>query len=78
MRSGDGGANASVRFELKRPENRGLNRGWKVIEQTMQSLRGTSAEGRVGYADLVALGGAYAVAVTGGPDIPIRIGETLE
>lgn len=32
----NGGANASVRFELKRPENSGLNRGWKVIEQTME------------------------------------------
>ena len=29
----------------------------------------------MGYADLIALGGAYAVKVTGGPDIPIKIGE---
>lgn len=40
-----------------------------------QELKGTVAEGRVGYADLIALGGAYAVKVTGGPDIPIKIGE---
>jgi L-ascorbate peroxidase len=74
---GLGGANASVRFELKRPENSGLNRGWKVIEQTMQELRGTAAEGRVSLADLIALGGAYAVEVTGGPHIPVKIGECL-
>ena len=74
---GRGGANASVRFELKRPENSGLGRGWKVIEQTWQDLRGTPAEGRVGYADLIALGGAYAVSVTGGPAISVDIGETL-
>ena len=33
---GAGGANASLRFELGRPENFGLNRGWKVVEQAMQ------------------------------------------
>lgn len=70
-----GGANASVRFELKRPENTGLNRGWKVIDQTMQSLNGTAADGRVSYADLIALGGAYAVAVTGGPAIDVSLGK---
>lgn len=73
---GQGGANASVRFELKRPENSGLGRGWKVIEQTMQELKGSPAEGRVGYADLIALGGAYAVGITGGPTIKINLGQT--
>jgi len=33
--AGDGGANASVRLELERPENRGLRRGWRVIETAM-------------------------------------------
>lgn len=32
---GDGGANASVRLELERPENKGLKRGWRVIEAAM-------------------------------------------
>lgn len=77
QKAGDGGANASLRFELKRPENKGLNRGWKVIDQTMAALAGTAAEGRVSYADLIALGGAYAVAVTGGPDIRIPIGQSF-
>ena len=30
---GAGGSNASVRYELDRPENFGLKRGWRVIEQ---------------------------------------------
>lgn len=52
--------------------------GWcmcrRVIEQVMQNLKGTVAEGRVSYADLIALGGAYAVSVTGGPVIDVPIG----
>ena len=32
---GNGGANASVRLELERPENKGLKRGWRVIEAAM-------------------------------------------
>lgn len=32
-KAGDGGLNASIRFELDRPENFGLKRGWKLIEQ---------------------------------------------
>lgn len=71
---GQGGANASVRFELKRPENSGLGRGWKVIEQTSQELKGSPAEGSVGFADLIALGGAYAVDATGGPRIGVNLG----
>lgn len=73
---GQGGANASVRFELKRPENSGLNRAWKVIELAKQELKGTPAESRVSYADLIALGGAYAVAVTGGPNITVELGNS--
>jgi Peroxidase len=30
--AGDGGADASVQFELDRAENFGLKRGWRVIE----------------------------------------------
>lgn len=36
MAGGDGGLNASVRFELDRPENKGLKRGWRLIEQVRQ------------------------------------------
>lgn len=72
---GLGGANASIRFELKRPENFGLNRGWNVISATMDKLKGTAAEGRVSYADLIALGGAHAVKITGGPVMQVPVGR---
>jgi L-ascorbate peroxidase len=49
-----------------------------VIEKVMENLKGTAAEGIVSYADLIALGGAYAVSVTGGPVIDVPIGETAE
>ena len=73
--TGDGGANASVRFELARPENSGLNRGWGVIEATKKNLQGTPAAW-LSRADLVALAGAYAVGVTGGPSIDVPVGES--
>lgn len=47
----------------------------RVIEEVMKNLKGTAAEGRVSYADLIALGGAYAVSVTGGPTIAVPIGQ---
>ena len=47
----------------------------RVIENVMQNLKGTAAEGRVSYADLIALGGAYAVLITGGPSIDMSIGK---
>lgn len=39
--AGDGGVNASVRLELDRPENKGLKRGWRVIEAAMAGEGGT-------------------------------------
>eukprot|EP00884_Botryococcus_braunii_P020293 jgi/Botrbrau1/6948/Bobra.0215s0025.1 len=73
----DGGANGSLAFELKRPENKGLARGWRVLEDVMSRLQKTSpaAAGLLSFADLVALGGAFAVAATGGPRIRIPVGR---
>jgi len=74
---GDGGANGSVRFELDRPESFGLKRGWRVIEAVAGRVAADPAcrgEG-IGLADLIALGGAYAVAVTGGPAIDVPVGR---
>ena len=71
----NGGANASIQHELERPENFGLKRGWNVIQKAMGNIQGTAAEGLVSYADMVALVGAYAVALTGGPSITVPIGQ---
>jgi L-ascorbate peroxidase len=88
--AGDGGANASVRLELERPENGGLKRGWRVIEALRAELRKQEQAAAPGGgaaplasvlsdADLIALAGAHAVEVTGGPGdlLPrIRVGRT--
>ena len=37
--AGDGGADASVAFELDRAENFGLKRGWRVIEKAQELLK---------------------------------------
>lgn len=38
LAGGDGGLNASIRFELDRPENKGLKRGWRLIEQVSHMI----------------------------------------
>ena len=43
----DGGANASVRLELERPENKGLKRGWRVVEAAMAGEVITCRAGRI-------------------------------
>lgn len=40
----------------------------------MKLLKGTAAEGIISLSDMIALGGAHAVAITGGPNMPVRIG----
>ena len=72
--AGNGGANASIQHELERPENFGLKRGWKVIQQAMSNIQGTAAEGLVSQADMIALVGAYAVGLCGGPLISVPVG----
>ena len=44
------------------------------MEAAQQALAGTPAAGVVSYADLIALAGARAVRITGGPDIDVPIG----
>lgn len=72
--AGNGGANASIQYELERPENFGLKRGWKVVQQAMNNIQGTAAEGVVSHADMIALVGAYAVGLCGGPLISVPVG----
>ena len=72
--AGNGVANASIQHELERPENFGLKRGWKVIQQAMANIKGTAADGVVSEADMIALVGAYAVGLCGGPLISVPVG----
>jgi len=69
-----GGSNGSIRFELNRPENGGLKRGLRCIDEVRNALRDTSEE-NASYADLISVGGAYAVEVCGGPRIDVPIGR---
>lgn len=39
--AGNGGSNASIAFELERPENFGLKRGWRLIETLEKEIKGT-------------------------------------
>lgn len=70
----DGGLNASIQFELERPENFGLKRGVNVIKLMKNRLKGTHAE-RLSEADLIALAGAHAVKITKGPVIDVLVGR---
>ena len=67
----DGGANGSIRFELDRPESFGLKRGWRVVEAVSQRLKkeenSNPEAASLSFADLIALGGAWAVEATNGP-----------
>ena len=54
-----------------------MQRGWRVLEAVNAELRGSAAEGRLSYADLVALGGAWAVRATGGPAIEVPVGAAV-
>ena len=60
----DGGMNASVRYELNRPESFGLKRGLNVVKSAYDALDGTAAEGKVSFADMISCAGAYAYYVT--------------
>ena len=68
----DGGANASVRFELARPESFGLKRGLGPVTAVYEATRDGPASG-LSFADVIAAAGAYAVELTGGPEITSRL-----
>eukprot|EP01024_Parvocaulis_polyphysoides_P041614 TRINITY_DN38187_c0_g1_i1.p1 TRINITY_DN38187_c0_g1~~TRINITY_DN38187_c0_g1_i1.p1 ORF type:complete len:274 (-),score=33.66 TRINITY_DN38187_c0_g1_i1:145-966(-) len=70
-----GGPNASIQYELDRPENKGLKRGWKLIGEVQKSVEGTPLAFLLSPADIIALAGAYSVKATGGPQIEVKIGR---
>ena len=69
-----GGSNGSIRFELERPESKGLKRGWRVIEELRDTILKQSNVA-ISYADLVVICGAWAVEVCGGPKIVVPVGR---
>ncbi|XP_059063376.1 putative L-ascorbate peroxidase 6 isoform X2 [Cryptomeria japonica] len=72
MAKNTGGMNGSIIYELNRPENTGLERSVKVLQKVKAVL---DLAMQVSWADLIALAGAEAVALCGGPDIPVRLGR---
>ncbi|GLT85326.1 hypothetical protein SLE2022_035170 [Rubroshorea leprosula] len=67
-----GGMNGSIRYELERPENAGLKKSLKILEKAKKEV---DAIQPVSWADMIALGGAEAVSVCGGPTIPVPLGR---
>ncbi|KAI5058681.1 hypothetical protein GOP47_0026851 [Adiantum capillus-veneris] len=67
-----GGMNGSIQFELGRPENSGLDRSIKILDLVKTSLDTTL---QVSWADLIAVAGAEAVSICGGPKIPVKLGR---
>ncbi|KAL6661798.1 hypothetical protein ACP70R_001182 [Stipagrostis hirtigluma subsp. patula] len=66
------GMNGSIIYEVDRPENAGLNRSIKILGKAKE---GFSSVQKVSWADLIAVAGAEAVALCGGPEIPVRLGR---
>ncbi|KAL6646165.1 hypothetical protein ACP70R_017773 [Stipagrostis hirtigluma subsp. patula] len=67
-----GGMNGSIIYEVDRPENAGLNRSIKILGKAKE---GFASVQKVSWADLIAVAGAEAVALCGGPEIPVRLGR---
>ncbi|KAL2622123.1 hypothetical protein R1flu_002328 [Riccia fluitans] len=67
-----GGMNGSVVLELDRPENQGLNRSVKVLSKVKAALE---PDIQVSWADLIAVAGAEALSICGGPKIDVKLGR---
>jgi len=67
-----GGMNGSIIYEVDRPENTGLNRSIKILGKAKAGIDDIQ---KVSWADLIAVAGAEAVALCGGPEIPVRLGR---
>ncbi|PHT40402.1 putative L-ascorbate peroxidase 6 [Capsicum baccatum] len=67
-----GGMNGSILFELDRPENKGLKKSLKILEKAKSQIDLVQS---VSWADILALAGAEAISLCGGPSIPIQLGR---
>ncbi|PSR91839.1 L-ascorbate peroxidase [Actinidia chinensis var. chinensis] len=67
-----GGMNGSIVYELDRPENKGLKNPLKILEEAKAVADMVQP---VSWADMIAVAGAEAVAVCGGPNIPVQLGR---
>ncbi|KAK3122151.1 hypothetical protein QOZ80_8BG0665760 [Eleusine coracana subsp. coracana] len=67
-----GGMNGSIIYEVDRPENAGLNRSIKILGKAKEEIDSVQ---KVSWADLIAVAGAEAVALCGGPEIPVKLGR---
>ncbi|KAJ0971229.1 hypothetical protein J5N97_019188 [Dioscorea zingiberensis] len=67
-----GGMNGSIVYELDRPENAGLSKSVKILDKAKSEIDGIQ---HVSWADLISVAGAEAVALCGGPTIPIKLGR---
>ncbi|KAI3454206.1 hypothetical protein Pfo_010869 [Paulownia fortunei] len=65
-----GGMNGSIVYELDRPENKDLKKS--ILEKAKGQV---DAIHPVSWADLIAVAGAEAVLVCGGPKIPVQLGR---
>ncbi|XP_010324979.1 putative L-ascorbate peroxidase 6 isoform X9 [Solanum lycopersicum] len=67
-----GGMNGSIVYELDRPENKGLKKSLKILDKAKSQIDLVQS---VSWADIIALAGAEAVSLCGGPSIPIQLGR---
>ncbi|KAI3911811.1 hypothetical protein MKX01_038253 [Papaver californicum] len=72
MNDKSGGMNGSIVYELDRPENAGLKKSVKILEKVKSELDGSEP---VTWADLIAVAGAEAIFLCGGPFIPVQLGR---
>ncbi|XP_038885450.1 putative L-ascorbate peroxidase 6 isoform X1 [Benincasa hispida] len=72
MNDTSGGMNGSIIHELDRPENRGLKKSVKILEEAKSTL---DLIRPVSWADVIAVAGAEAVSVCGGPSISVELGR---
>ncbi|KAK1429622.1 hypothetical protein QVD17_11836 [Tagetes erecta] len=72
MNDDSGGMNGSISFELDRPENKGLKKPLKILVEAKKIV---DEKLPVSMADMIAVAGAEAVSLCGGPKIPVQLGR---